>query len=205
MQNRTHQVYAFFWDLSKHITQEYNAYNTIHAIATSTKRWDCATVSITPCSLESQRSTPLTAADQYEPQPQRFYCMSNSQFCHSKKSYLWRRRRHATLSLSLSLSNQTLIISGGHGKRSEIPRVGLSMEMPQDYSNTNKEIIVSSFSPRKVFALMKNIKTIGMFPMHRTHQIMNFMGWIKWNWTTIIVGKRDKNSPMHWWICCANG
>lgn len=33
---------------------------------------------------------------------------------------------------------------GGHGKRSDISRVGLSMELPQDYSNTNKEIVNSA-------------------------------------------------------------
>lgn len=40
------------------------------------------------------------------------------------------------------LSN--FITLGGHGKRSDVPHVGLSLELPQDYSNTNKEIVVSS-------------------------------------------------------------
>lgn len=40
------------------------------------------------------------------------------------------------------LSN--FITLGGHGKRSDVPRIGgLSIELPQDYSNTNKEIVVS--------------------------------------------------------------
>lgn len=61
-------------------------------------------------------------------------------------------------------SNQFFfIISGGHGKRSDIPR-GLSLEMPQDYSNTNKEIIVSSFAPKCCLAMKREqIKNIVFF------------------------------------------
>lgn len=51
------------------------------------------------------------------------------------KSHLWR--------LMLN-SNLNFITSGGHGKRSDIPRIGLPLELPQDYSNTNKEVFVSS-------------------------------------------------------------
>lgn len=85
-------------------------------------------------------------------------------------------------------SNLNFITSGGHGKRSDIPRIGLPLELPQDYSNTNKEVFVSSIilllykrventrENRREREKKKGIQNIVISMSFRIQQIMNFMG-----------------------------
>lgn len=74
-------------------------------------------------------------------------------------------------------SNQIFITAGGHGKRSDAPRVDLSLEPPQDkgFSNINKEIFVCVYSPNSLLPNFHLVSYTSQYPMNNELHGVNQM------------------------------